>query len=877
MSVHQIIYTSCMRGINSVNDGQQVYSFDAAFTGANSDEIKSMFTYQPPSLEAGVVMSDEIALTMPKSFAYRRLENGSCAIALNTYLGRDYMGSSGRFGNHLSHVVVFDPDDTVNYPAEFYGGDLLRSKMKFEEVNNPDKPAYLPTPVLERGFAVDIDAVTDFLDADNRLEIYKMMLHAMLAFERERKRVVICDEPENIILWIAALGYALPLRNALHVNFSTYDFDPSLSSSQICGVVPGGTRFNSDSSRLHFVFDMMTGNTPKFEVDTEFSDFIDTAMSFSYESLQDFHAFICRGYHYDKADEKVYAAYILYSLLSDGIGAVRLDRLEQALRFAEEYAVPDETQRLIGQLLSEEEALLHGEKSIFLRVIEYILGHISELDGDASLRLKALVVDRILCEFLNDNVVEDEFAAFYEKVNAASVQRGFSVATELMKPDSRGKLFAVMKRNIAAWKITFLVTVISDYVKDQGLPVSQLLIDAPLGQTYYGIVKAVYTQSRQNGFFVVAKILDAFSSDCTYLVNMGLNLEGMLLDLPAGSQEADAMWKYFGQVMLSAQAACFDVAYAILGSYQRYGQVYMLYTLALSKASGPEQCKEIYEKHYRALAAKEPAYASQYYDKVLDAYYRCLGKFDASAAYGLKSDLFDLLASQKIDVPFADELVRDLTNPMPLGHPGKADTRLILDIFKYTYNFCGQPIKGKALLLLIGISLEGIKGKQHLYDKMEQLERLAYGNKADLTRETERSVQAYFDWLLPNVCGICDRTADIEAVYDLFEMPAAVEAVFFAQCAKIYLKQSKGGKEYSLFCEFLGAVFHKATVQSHNEVGKALCKLNKQRFEDLDDAVRDYFRNDSRALRSWDDIRNTAESTNPIFNNISNLFRRRKD
>ena len=37
MSVHQIIYTSCMRGIDGVNDGQQVYSYDAGFQGVGSD------------------------------------------------------------------------------------------------------------------------------------------------------------------------------------------------------------------------------------------------------------------------------------------------------------------------------------------------------------------------------------------------------------------------------------------------------------------------------------------------------------------------------------------------------------------------------------------------------------------------------------------------------------------------------------------------------------------------------------------------------------------------------------------------------------------------------------------------------------------------
>lgn len=44
-----------MRGINGVNDGQQVFSYDASFKDANNDEVKSLFSYQPPwPLESGV-------------------------------------------------------------------------------------------------------------------------------------------------------------------------------------------------------------------------------------------------------------------------------------------------------------------------------------------------------------------------------------------------------------------------------------------------------------------------------------------------------------------------------------------------------------------------------------------------------------------------------------------------------------------------------------------------------------------------------------------------------------------------------------------------------------------------------------------------------
>ena len=49
MGAHQIIYTSCMRGIDGINDGQQVFSYDAGFQDAGNDEIKSLFAYQHPA------------------------------------------------------------------------------------------------------------------------------------------------------------------------------------------------------------------------------------------------------------------------------------------------------------------------------------------------------------------------------------------------------------------------------------------------------------------------------------------------------------------------------------------------------------------------------------------------------------------------------------------------------------------------------------------------------------------------------------------------------------------------------------------------------------------------------------------------------------
>ncbi|NLZ46060.1 MAG: hypothetical protein GX896_05150 [Clostridiales bacterium] len=877
MSPHQIIYTSCRRGINGVNDGQQVFSYDASFKDSNNDEVKSLFSYQPPVLEPGVVMTEEIAPTLPKSFTYRKLDNGACALALNTYLGRDYMGSAGRFGNHLSHVVLADESDMQNYPCEFYGSSLLRDCMEFEEVNNPDRPDYLLKPVFERGFTVDVDAVIDFLNVDDRIEIFKNMLFAVFAFKTERKRVVICDDPKNIIMWIAAIEYALPLKTALGINFSTYDFDPSLSSSQICGVIPKGSRYTAESQRLHFVFDLYEKNCAEFEKDEHYFDFIDTSMSFSYDSLQDFHLFITKGYNYDKADEKMYSAYRLYSLMSDGIAELTENEIKTALDFASEYALSAEVLRVLQSLFEKKDYLLETNIRSFLCIMRYAISKYELLSENYRAIIKGLMVDRVLYEFLNNESGENTFVSFYDKVDSVCRESGFSVATELMRKSNREKLFAVMQNDIATWKISFVIKVVSTFGRDQQVSVNELLIDSPLGQTYYGLVQAVYSKNTQNGYFLVTRILDEFSNDCKYLVNMALNIEGMLFDLPNGNQEVASMWKYFGQTMVKYQQTDFATAYSILGDYKRYEQIYMLYSLAMSNATGLAESQLIFNDHYKTYVTCDRNYLQQYSGQIMIDYYRRLESFDSESIYSAKIDLFDIVSSEKMEVSFAESLVKDIVRNIPLESPSKDNDKLIQTSYEYLYNNLCKPISGKLLLLVIASVLEKCKKSSQLHDAFESLERLISDGKADMSKVTEHSAKKYFDWLLPEVCELCEKTSDIESLYNLFEMPRNISSLFFVPCAKIYLKQSKDDKDYGVFCKFLGLVFEKGNPQIREEIGKVLCKLSKQKLSDLDKVIKDIYHDDRTALRYWNVIKDVAESTSPILNNISNLFKRKKD
>lgn len=883
MSLHQIIYTSCKRGINGVNDGQQVFSYDASFKDASGDQVKRLFTYQPPMLDVGVIMTEELALTFPKSFIYRKMDNGACALTLNTYLGRDYMGSAGRFGNHLSHVVYCDDGNLPYYPGEFFGSSMLRDHMEYDEVNNPEKPDFLPQPVLERGYLVDIDTVIEFLGIENRLETFKNMLHAVLSFEKERKRVVICDEPENVILWIAALEYALPLKVALNINFSTYEFDPSLSYSQICGVIPKGTRYTPETRKLHFTFDFYDQVCAEFDKDSHFFDFIDTAFSFSYDSLQDFHRFILDGYTYDKADDQMYAAYRLYSLLSDGLTSLSAQEIKSALEFAAQYAKPKERARITESLFEQKESILRSKGETFFDIMKYLMSENIVLSEEQKSLIKRLYVNKALIELMENQSGEGDYMEFYFQATVTSSMIDMRLDQELAKPANHPKLLKVVENETETWKIAFVISKISEYVKSAHVPIEELAFETPLGQTYDSLVRSTYSTSSKNGYFLVTRILDSFASDCTYLINMTLNMEGTILDLPGGEREAATMWKYWGQLMVERQAGNFAKACEVLNDCERYDEIFTLHTLAMSAAHGPAEYQSLFEEHYNGFARKHPEYAKAYAGKIIEDYYARLKDARGEAAYKAKMALFEFVKSKKMDVPFIESLIADLIAVIPFDTPTTEHGYLIDEVFDYLHDQVKKPIKGKLLILKIAYSLGKCKRSSAFHDTLDELEKLTEKQKASLAPVSPQGLTDYFEWLLPTVCDHCQKTDEMCRVYKLFDMPRSAQEQYFSACTKIYLKQSKDEKDYTALCEFMGFVFDQGSPDVREEVGKSLRKLNKQKLNALDEEIKERFKKDNSALRYWHDIKDVAQeggglmsSVTNQFKNITDLFKKKK-
>lgn len=691
MARHQIIYTSCMRGIDGVNDGQQIFSYDQSFQDSKADEIKGLFTYQIPALAPGVIMSEEIARTMPSAFNYKVLKNGNVVVTLNTYLGRDYMGSAGRFGNHLSHSIISDFDDFDVYPCELFGSVSLRSSMEYEEVNNPDPPKYLPVPELNKGYMIEPDSIIEFLEIDENIEYFKAMVCAMLKFHSEKKRLVICDEKENIIKWIAALQYALPMDIAKRVNFTTYDFDPELSSFQICGVVSEGTHYNVSNyiaSGRHYVFDFINQQFSQVERKNDpLLFFLDTAFSYSYDSLTDFHEFILKNTTYRRADENYYAAFYLYNLAIRGTSELTEEEFEKAVGFAKEYASDELRQKVTDRLVNDKNRIDELNNGYALKILGYMLQEMRDMLPDQQAEVKQMIVARVIQTVSDEQITETAFIPVYNQIDAMARSINLSIPAEFMRETNRNALLEVLEQNTELWKIVFVVRIVSDYVKDMRLPVEELYPDRAIGAIYYGLVKMAYASGRENGYTIVECILEHFKNDSGYYVNMTLNMEGCLLDFQLPSQDIDHLWDSFTNYIVETEDSYRIAVCKELLEYDRGTEVHQIYLKRLCLAADLTEARKVFRSEYNEILAENEKYRSNYASQIIEEYEKVfvnkMNCIPAEDGFKMARELAVAVMQMHITADYVQEITDILCKYIPLEEPSVENAKIIHKLCEY--------------------------------------------------------------------------------------------------------------------------------------------------------------------------------------------------
>jgi hypothetical protein len=832
MSKHQIIYTSCKRGIDGISDGQQIYSYNEAFR--KDSQINSLFTYQTPSLPSGVTMTEATAKTMPQSFTYRRLSDTQCAIVLNTYLGRDYMGETGRFGNHLSHVIICDDNEFSGYPCEFYGSGILRGKMDFNEVNSSERPPYLPEPELKKGQVVTPEKISGFLSENNRMEPYKKMLAAMLSFETQKKRVVICDAPENIIMWIAALHYSLPLAIALNINFTTYEYSPSLSKSNICGVVSEGTGYSANNAADHCTFDFFKNIIPEIKTEGDFFDFMDISMSMSFESLQAFHKFICDKLTYKKPNEHYYNIYSLYCLFTDSLERISPAAFDAAVKMSDIYSLEKTKEELLRRLIKDSDYIASGMPGDYsITIIKTLLSRMGGAGGDIQDSIKVLISNKVIAS-LSAFANKDDFIKFYSEIEALCRNIGIIIPYEFLKKDNRKKLLSVMNSRGEQWQYVFLLDILCSHAMNQGADYDITL------QLIAEIVQTRMSSNLDNGYALLIETIDKFSHDWTCFIKTTLIFEGVLSSNPDLSDNVKGLWKNVCQTLIKKFAANRQDIYAFFLSKKKLPQILYMFKELIASSDSLFTAKKIFNE--LPILKNEPELTLRIYDY----YYLYLTTHDELNTLEAQKEFLGLILSQKLKPPFLSELITIIFANFPIEKPSPENEKVIKLILTY------QELKLTGHLPLV---ITGMIFNTNAVDFKESVKELKkYTNDKTLSLQDlpEDTIKKYTDWVVPKLYESCKTANDLINSYKLFEHTKSSSKLFIDIYMKTSIKYGADKKDYDKIIMSLKFLFDAGNDKEIQETAKYLKKYLGKNLEKFNELARKTFHDTT--LDQWKHI-----------------------
>lgn len=885
MAKHQIIYTSCKRGIRGNIDGQQVWSEDANFDAVRSDEVSALHVYSLP--ETGRVMTEQLAAEMPPCFFYRKLGNGLCAVTLNTYLGRDYMGSSGRFGNTLSHSLICDAEDLTLYPAFLFGSTALRSKMEYEEVNSEERPNFLPVPELTVGSVVTTEKIMALLEEEENRDYFRRMLQAVLAFPETKKRVLICDTPENIMLWIGALQYALPLCLAKEVYFTSYAYAPDLADARICGVLSNGTVYEAENcmrSDYYAVFDFEKNLFSVTEEDSAaeaFLEFLETAFLFAPESMEGFKGFVTDRTSYRAADKDCYGAFDLYTLLGEGLEDMTIPRFRRALSFAFRFGDRRLPEEIASRILEDKENIVQMDREHAGEVLEALMGLMPAASEESRDRICGLITEGLIGALAEENTEEKEFGFFYERLKNMADRVGFSIPAQLMSEESRPYVLQAINEDPTPWKVAFVMRLLGEMVRDTEMDAENLRSENPLGKLYAGIFDALYKRNPEESFMLEKKMLKPFLELPYHFLEMTLLLLQCLEEMRASEEEKDRLFRLaaagISGMTEEQRLDLFDVL--VMG--HRYSELYRLQRETILNTASLPKARAAFRLCWDNYVKNSVLYGEKYAVGLLEAYNSVFeihkGNLTTEERTLLSEELLTLFMHYKAEGDCVTELMKTVTESLPLTRPTEENAKLLKQIAKYSLDVQHRKLSGKVPALIAGLRLDCVTARRDLRPYATALTDWCERGKVDFRTVPREEAAGYFTWVLHKILKLGMTAEDMEVLLTLYSfgnesvhgLMDALREGSFSAC--------KDTVDYRPFAEYARFLTKYGDSSDLSDTGKFLSRMSTRKLEDLDADVYKLLMKDKEALKKWDVVEETARKTNPILSGLTDKLRSRRD
>ena len=883
MTTHQIIHTSCKKGIFNRSSGFQIYSFDKGYESYLSKmnsgnvemppEVAEVSTYKEPD---GIFATDEItAQEMPKTFSYRRISNGQCVIAKSIYC-RDYTSPTARFGNRFRHHVIYDVTDASFYPCDMYDSNTLRETLTTEEVGSNDAPDYLPAPTLQKGSMINEGSISEFLnEEDDRSEIFKMMLYALLHYKSDNKKIIICDDEKNIVFWIAALEYAVPLKLAVDISFTTYTYNPLTAPFMICGVYPpnvknGITRkteydYNDPKQRNEcIIFDLKNNIIPDdadFELNS-FYDFVELMLlSDSYPAIKAFHDFVDKNYPNVDLTEKYSYIYCMYDLYNNGITSMKYSTFRGVVEYLKSVGNDrKEVLKVADILLRDFDKLMSVDQAFLADALGILYSAYPDFSDEKKHALESYVVDRTLKSFINKGITESDFLAEYEFLEKISDPH-VSIKSILMEKDGLQKIMASLSSDrFPLWKLQFINKIIFD--KYQNADLSLYQSRGIISSLYLKMLNSCNEPAKfsENVFTTYSRVADKLLA---LLFTFHDNFQG---------KDADDFFAHATEIIAKNCYSSRSIFFKELLNRKMYSQMYQLYIAFLDNNPKIESMKTLFNEQSEIYLKNNAEYKELFFNEIIRDFTSRVERVNDTSSNDLKKTL--LLISLRNNIPVSNDNIRKTAALIPLSELSKDDEELVFCLRDH-YQNSNTTMDPYVKLLVTGSMIHNSKD---LVSIISVVNNLYPEKKISFNGTVSKYAEDFIIWITCDIAGHCKSKDDIAKAFSLFNLSKHDDELTyvkeFARCCINCSDKSRDNTILINYLEYIAESPSKTRRDAVKSVIKSKNGMSKSAMNTLGNTINTKYSNKAALQEYWREINkiSISPSTNNVSGTLSSFF-----
>ncbi len=765
---HQIIQTSCRRGISGGGSGFQVFSCDeglAELGFLNGTEYQRLFVYDTP-VEVGV-----------PSFGYASVDGVGSVFSLNTRLAHDFGGTGTRSGNLLNHSIVAS-GPIAFYPAELFGSPLLRTEMTEAEVNNDNLPDYLPQLELVQAETISIETVARWIDEGDRVEAVERLLGAYISARSEGQMLIIFDSPTNVVRWVAALEYCLPLKVAREICFVNYSENAASVKANIAGATKELFSKNTPSYMQASICLFDPAAPAKHALpEGPFIDFVDISYSLNPTALIQFSIFMNEGIEFPEelTLEALNNAYAVYSLTKDRVDDWTPVVIRNGLRYALERGTNELNNRIEDIIKDNHDSLSNMDSDSYLETLEYLIRRWPMLDTAGKNFVEGVAVGNVMGILQQEDTDESVFQDYFEAITKACAIAGLNIFEMLMGDESQSRLFSIAQK-LSQPKLRLLALALTDFVLTSNLPLERLTAQTPLGTLYTRLLECAFAQGIAAGTGLAQSIIAASSTKLPYLENLVMTIDWSIREAyrckgatgsPEEQSSIDAIWDTCITSVAENHASEINSAtkwllWAADYDSTRYRSLIDLYDRLTPNCLSTKEALNLFSSFCPERALANDAFMTEAYPQLASRFALMLRRFNDEDAATTARSLLDssLNSHQRLD--FIPALMEYVSEGFGIKKTAPADMRLVDKAVDYEYRTGGLALAGRAALLDAVRLLEDAPRTNNPAQAIDQLGELS--TSLDLSILDDKAYREYAKRIGPAITRTARSGGDVDRI-----------------------------------------------------------------------------------------------------------------